>query len=116
MAERDPDAAELLLKQLQIEEQAALAEKPDLTASVLREAYHPRKLYSHVAKFYGWTFAEIDKMDYVQFFGCVEDAKEMQEEERRAYSTTQNNHVVNEGEIQAMLPSVRQYDGPTAAV
>lgn len=119
MHAHDPDAASQLLQQLQVEEQAACAEKTDPTALVLRETFDPLDLYARVAKFYrGWTFQDIGEMDYVQVFGCIEKAKRMQEEEQRAYNNAQSNggHTMSEAEMRTWLPAVRKYDGPTVII
>lgn len=113
-ANKDPAAAEMILAQLQVEEQAAMEAKPDPLATVLHKVYEPSKMYSRIAKFYGWPYREIDEMDYVAFFGCVEDAKEIQEEENRSYNNgSSSNDIVTEHEVQAWMPPARKYEGPT---
>lgn len=116
MAEHDPDAAEMLLQQLQVEEQAAAEEKLDPMDPVLHTAYDPLELYLRMAKVYGWTLSNIDEMDYVLFFHAVDKTRKILDEENRAYNNTQSGHIMTEAEMRAWLPAVRKYEGQTVTM
>jgi 1,2-phenylacetyl-CoA epoxidase PaaB subunit len=78
IANRDPEAASMLITQLLHIQQT----QPDEPAPSL---YDPLALYEVMATEKGWTPKEMDEMHYMTFFGIVRKRNErVREENRRA--------------------------------
>lgn len=119
LALRDPEAAELLLAQLQVEEEAAKRRAPEVSDAILRKVYRPSALFANMAAFYRWSIPDMNEMDYVLFFVMAEEAEEIQKKRDKAMNSSngnQGNNIVSEREVQAWLPTAREYEGPTVHV
>lgn len=117
LALRDPDAAEQLLAQLRVEEEAAKKRAPEISDAILRKVYRPSALFANMAAFYRWSWQEMNDMDYVAFFTMAEEAEEIQKKRDKAMNNgNQGNDIVSEQEVRGWLPSARSYEGPTVHV
>jgi len=115
LALRDPDAAEQLLAQIRIEEEAAKRRAPEISDAILRKVYRPSTLFANMAAFYRWSWESMNNMDYVAFFTMAEEAEEIQKKREKAMNNG-NETVVSEQEVRGWLPSARSYEGPTVHV
>lgn len=118
LALRDPDAAEQLLAQLRVEEEAAKRRAPEIGDAILRKVYRPSALFANMAAFYRWSIPDMNEMDYVLFFVMAEEAEEIQRKREKAMNEGKgnNNDIVTEQEVRGWLPSTQRYEGPTVHV
>jgi len=118
VALRDPEAAEVLLAQLRVEEEAAKKRAPEISDAILRKVYRPTALFANMAAFYRWGWQEMNEMDYVAFFVMAEEAEEIQKKRDAAMNNPNNGNtnIVSEREVQGMLPTARNYEGRTIDV
>lgn len=118
LALRDPDAAEQLLAQLRVEEEAAKHRAPEISDAILRKVYRPSALLANMAAFYRWSIPDMFEMDYVLFFTMAEEAEEIQRKREKAMNDGKgnNNDIVSEQEVRGWLPSTQRYEGPTVHV
>lgn len=117
LALRDPDAAEQLLAQLRIEEEAAKRRAPEISDAILRKVYRPSALLANMAAFYRWSWQEMNDMDYVAFFVMAEEAEEIQRKREKAMNDGKgNNDIVSEQEVRGWIGTARNYEGPTVHV
>lgn len=118
LALRDPDAAEQLLAQLRVEEEAAKRRAPEISDAILRKVYRPSALFANMAAFYRWSIPDMNEMDYVLFFVMAEEAEEIQRKREKAMNDGKgnNNDIVTEQEVRGWLPSTQRYEGPTVHV
>jgi hypothetical protein len=117
VAMRDPDAAELLLAQLRVEEEAAKKRTPEISDAILRKVYDPMKLFANMAVFYRWSDQEMNELDYVKFFVYAEKAEEIQKKREEAINNGHGNEtIVSEREASRWLPPAKEYRGPTVDV
>lgn len=118
LALRDPDAAEQLLAQLRVEEEAAKKRAPEISDAILRKVYRPSALFANMAAFYRWSIPDMNEMDYVLFFVMAEEAEEIQRKREKAMNDGKgnNNDIVTEQEVRGWLPSTQRYEGPTVHV
>jgi hypothetical protein len=114
LALRDPDAAEQLLAQIRVEEEAAKKRTPEIGDAILRKVYRPSTLFANMAAFYRWSWESMNNMDYVAFFVMAEEAEEIQKKREKAMN--RDNDIVSEQEVRGWLPSVRHYEGSTVRV
>lgn len=117
LALRDPDAAEQLLAQLQVEEEAAKKRAPEISDVILRKVYRPSELFANMAAFYRWGWQDMNEMDYVSFFVMAEEAEKIQKK-REAANNNKNSgsDIVSEQEMRGWIPAAKDYEGPTADV
>lgn len=117
LALRDPDAAEQLLAQLRVEEEAAKRRAPEISDAILRKVYRPSALFANMAAFYRWSIPDMNEMDYVLFFVMAEEAEEIQRKREKAMNEGKgNNDIVSEQEVRGWLGTTRNYEGPTIHV
>lgn len=117
LALRDPDAAEQLLAQLRVEEEAAKRRAPEISDAILRKVYRQSALFANMAAFYRWSIPDMNEMDYVLFFVMAEEAEEIQRKREKAMNNGKgNNDIVSEQEVRGWLPSTQRYEGPTVHV
>jgi hypothetical protein len=116
LAMRDPDAAEQLLAQLRVEEEAAKKRAPEISDAILRKVYRPSALFANMAAFYRWSWESMNNMDYVAFFVMAEEAEEIQRKRDKAMNNGKTKDIVSEQEVRGWLPSAQRYEGPTVHV
>jgi len=92
VAERDPEAAALLMAQLAVSQEIRRERN---TYEPFEEEYNPTRLYAQMMKFYRIQPSELNKMHYLLFFGLLREANAMLSEE--------------EQKTQGMLAAPRQY-------
>ena len=79
------------------------------------EPYDPMKIYARMAKYYGWSHDQMERMHFVTFFAYVREASEMIEEERREYERARCG-TNNAGQVQGMFTEAEAYTGETVAI
>jgi hypothetical protein len=91
----------------------AARRKLGLQSHQAREPYDPSKLKARMAKYYGWSYSEIDQMHFVEFFAAVREANVMIEEEKREYERSRRGEP---SQLQGMFQEAEQYQGETVAI
>jgi hypothetical protein len=124
---RDPDAAGLLLAQLEAEQCAAAARPVTprdvvVAASPPGEVYDPLDLYCRLARELHWPDTAMDDMDYVRFFGYVDRLSrqhQQEEQERKNQGSGQRDAAIVDAENHALIaglaPTPVPYQGETVA-
>lgn len=122
VARRDPEAAAILLAQLDAERQAARSPEALVTRPMVPvQVYDPADLYTRLAREFHWTDRYMDSMDYVRFFAMVDRLSKQREQERREEQRPTGGNGLppeiidaeQQAVIERLAPKPREYVGET---
>lgn len=90
LAERDPEAASLLMAHVAVSQETRHTAEED----PFEDVYNPTRLYAQMTKYYRISPKELDEMHYLLFFGYLREAQQMNEEEKRQTDSYMQRHSV----------------------
>lgn len=110
----DPDAASDLRAMAASARRKLTGQVPGAST---REPYDPMKIYARMAKYYGWSFEQMQNMHFITFFAFVREASEMNEEEKREIERNRRGQgTTTVDQAQGLFPEAQAYQGETVTI